>query len=74
MPYAPVGKFKPEQGSPAEIRLYHETHSDPTDPALLLVNGYSSQMLLGDMGHDLPEPLWPIIIDAITSHTSPAAA
>src|SRR5215207_2913578 len=26
-------------------------------------------LLLGDMGHDMPEPLWPIIVDAIVSHT-----
>ena len=25
-------------------------------------------LVLADMGHDLPEPLWPIIVDAITSH------
>jgi pimeloyl-ACP methyl ester carboxylesterase len=25
-------------------------------------------LLLHDMGHDLPEPLWPIIIDAMVSH------
>jgi pimeloyl-ACP methyl ester carboxylesterase len=25
-------------------------------------------LLLDDMGHDLPEPLWPIIVDAIVSH------
>jgi pimeloyl-ACP methyl ester carboxylesterase len=27
-------------------------------------------LLLGDMGHDLPRPLWPLLIDAIVSHTS----
>ncbi|MFT7598637.1 MAG: hypothetical protein ACI8TP_001560 [Acidimicrobiales bacterium] len=26
-------------------------------------------LLLKDMGHDLPEPLWPIIVDAMISHT-----
>jgi pimeloyl-ACP methyl ester carboxylesterase len=26
-------------------------------------------LLLHDMGHDLPEPLWPLLTDAITSHT-----
>ena len=25
-------------------------------------------LLIGDMGHDLPEPLWPIIVDAVGSH------
>jgi pimeloyl-ACP methyl ester carboxylesterase len=25
-----------------------------------------------DMGHDMPEPLWPLMIDAISSHTSHA--
>ena len=25
-------------------------------------------LLIGDMGHDLPEPLWPIITDAVISH------
>lgn len=29
-------------------------------------------LLLHDMGHDLPRPLWPIVIDAIVSHTSHA--
>jgi len=24
------------------------------------------------MGHDLPQPLWPTIIDAVISHTSHA--
>jgi pimeloyl-ACP methyl ester carboxylesterase len=27
-------------------------------------------LFLHDMGHDLPRPLWPIIIDAIVSHTT----
>ena len=29
----------------------------------------ASLLLLADMGHDLPEPLWPVIIDAVISHT-----
>jgi pimeloyl-ACP methyl ester carboxylesterase len=29
----------------------------------------SNLLLIGDMGHDLPEPLWPIITDAVISHT-----
>jgi pimeloyl-ACP methyl ester carboxylesterase len=29
-------------------------------------------LLLAHMGHDLPEPLWPILIDAIASHTRAA--
>ena len=29
-------------------------------------------LLLGDMGHDLPEPLWPVLTDAIISHTAHA--
>ena len=50
MPIAPVNRFESEQfGSneigPTEIELYYETHGDPADPALLLVNGYSSQIL-----------------------------
>jgi pimeloyl-ACP methyl ester carboxylesterase len=27
-------------------------------------------LLLHDMGHDLPEPLWPLVVDAISSHTT----
>ena len=27
-------------------------------------------LLLNDMGHDLPEPLWPLVVDAIASHTT----
>jgi pimeloyl-ACP methyl ester carboxylesterase len=26
-------------------------------------------LLVADMGHDMPEPLWPLLIDAIASHT-----
>lgn len=29
-------------------------------------------LLLNDMGHDLPEPLWPLIVDAVHSHTTHA--
>jgi pimeloyl-ACP methyl ester carboxylesterase len=29
-------------------------------------------LFLGDMGHDLPRPLWPLIFDAIISHTTGA--
>ncbi|MGH9132739.1 MAG: alpha/beta fold hydrolase [Ilumatobacteraceae bacterium] len=28
--------------------------------------------VLADMGHDFPEPLWPLIVNAITSHTAAA--
>ncbi len=27
-------------------------------------------LLLSDMGHDLPEPLWPVIVEAIVTHTN----
>jgi pimeloyl-ACP methyl ester carboxylesterase len=26
-------------------------------------------LLLADMGHDLPEPLWPVLVDAVAAHT-----
>jgi pimeloyl-ACP methyl ester carboxylesterase len=29
-------------------------------------------LLIGDMGHDMPEPLWPTIVDAVVSHTKVA--
>jgi pimeloyl-ACP methyl ester carboxylesterase len=29
-------------------------------------------LVFKDMGHDLPEPLWPLITDAILSHTAHA--
>jgi pimeloyl-ACP methyl ester carboxylesterase len=29
-------------------------------------------LFVADMGHDLPEPLWPLITDAVISHTSRA--
>lgn len=29
-------------------------------------------LMLSDMGHDLPQPLWPLIFDAIISHTTHA--
>lgn len=31
-------------------------------------------LFLHDMGHDLPQPLWPLVIDAVISHTDHAAA
>jgi pimeloyl-ACP methyl ester carboxylesterase len=34
----------------------------------------ASFLLVADMGHDLPEPLWPLLADVITSHTRLAAA
>jgi pimeloyl-ACP methyl ester carboxylesterase len=33
----------------------------------------STLLFLSDMGHDLPEPLWPTIVDAMVSHTAHAA-
>ncbi len=27
-------------------------------------------LMLNDMGHDVPEPLWPLIVDAVISHTT----
>jgi len=30
----------------------------------------ASLLLLADMGHDLPQPLWPVIVDAVASHTT----
>jgi len=29
-------------------------------------------LFLADMGHDMPEPLWPVLVDAVLSHTSRA--
>ena len=29
-------------------------------------------LVCNDMGHDLPEPLWPVLVDAIISHTAHA--
>ena len=29
-------------------------------------------LLLRHMGHDLPRPLWPTIVDAVISHTAHA--
>jgi pimeloyl-ACP methyl ester carboxylesterase len=36
-----------------------------------LVRG-ATLLVLKDMGHDLPRPLWPLLLDAITSHTAHA--
>jgi pimeloyl-ACP methyl ester carboxylesterase len=33
----------------------------------------STFMLISDMGHDVPKPLWPILVDAISSHARRAA-
>jgi pimeloyl-ACP methyl ester carboxylesterase len=32
----------------------------------------ASLLVLADMGHDLPRPLWPVIVDAVTSFTDHA--
>ena len=45
MPFASVNQFAGTDQDDTEIRLYYETHGDPADPALLLVNGYSSQII-----------------------------
>jgi pimeloyl-ACP methyl ester carboxylesterase len=37
-----------------------------------LVDG-AHLLLLADMGHDMPEQLWPVLVDAIASHTRNAA-
>ena len=34
-----------------------------------LVDG-AHLLLVADMGHDLPEPLWPLIVGAVTTHTT----
>ncbi|MEY4373665.1 MAG: hypothetical protein RL219_2434, partial [Actinomycetota bacterium] len=38
-----------------------------------LVDG-AHLLMLSDMGHDLPEPLYPVLFDAISSHTRLADA
>jgi pimeloyl-ACP methyl ester carboxylesterase len=30
-------------------------------------------LLVADMGHDMPEPLWPLLIGTIAIHTAPRA-
>jgi pimeloyl-ACP methyl ester carboxylesterase len=50
------------------------------DPLILPIGGQhtaeiipgANLLLLHDMGHDLPRPLWPLLIDAIVSHTTHA--
>jgi pimeloyl-ACP methyl ester carboxylesterase len=52
------------------------------DPLVLPIGGErtaeliagANLLMLHDMAHDLPEPLWPVICDAILSHTAHAAA
>ena len=33
-----------------------------------LIPGGAACCCVADMGHDLPEPLWPVIVDAIAGH------
>ena len=48
------------------------------DPLILPIGGErtaelvpgANLLLLNDMGHDLPQPLWPMIVDTIISHTT----
>jgi pimeloyl-ACP methyl ester carboxylesterase len=50
------------------------------DPLILPIGGQrtaelvpgANLLLLSDMGHDLPQPLWPLIVDTIISHTTNA--
>jgi pimeloyl-ACP methyl ester carboxylesterase len=52
------------------------------DPLILPVAGEhtaevipgATQFLLADMGHDLPRPLWPLLLDAIVAHTGRVSA
>jgi pimeloyl-ACP methyl ester carboxylesterase len=37
-----------------------------------LIDG-ANLLLLADMGHDMPQQLWPVLVDAIASHTCLAA-
>jgi pimeloyl-ACP methyl ester carboxylesterase len=41
------------------------------DRTAALVPG-ANLLMLNDMGHDLPEPLWPLVVDAVISHTQHA--
>ncbi len=34
----------------------------------------SNYLLISDMGHDIPEPLWPVVVDAIHSHLMNSAS
>ena len=49
-------------------------HPDHADGGTLTAEAIpeASLLLLAHMGHDLPEPLWPMIVDAVISHTSHA--
>jgi pimeloyl-ACP methyl ester carboxylesterase len=38
-----------------------------------LIDG-ANLLLMADMGHDLPEPLWPVLVDSIVSHMRAADA
>ncbi|MGF1599230.1 MAG: alpha/beta fold hydrolase [Acidimicrobiales bacterium] len=48
------------------------------DPLILPVGGErtaelvpgANLLMVADMGHDLPEPLWPLLVDSIISHTT----
>ncbi len=48
------------------------------DPLVLPIGGErtaeivpgAALLMINDMAHDLPEPLWPVICDAIISHTT----
>ena len=50
------------------------------DPLILLSGGErtaasipgANLLVLSDMGHDVPEPLWPLFVDAVVSHTAHA--
>jgi pimeloyl-ACP methyl ester carboxylesterase len=50
------------------------------DTLITLPGGYATAeaipaanlLVLADMGHDLPPPLWPVIVDAVISHTEHA--
>jgi pimeloyl-ACP methyl ester carboxylesterase len=50
------------------------------DPLILPIGGErtaeivpgANLLMLHDMGHDMPQPLWPLVIDALMSHTTHA--
>ena len=85
-PKAPLGKWPPS--TPAATAQAAGELKLPTliihgrDDTLITPSGGmltaeaipdATLLLLAHMGHDLPEPLWPVIVDAVINHTDQAA-
>lgn len=66
------------------VELFYEGLGEPGDPPVLLImgvgaqlpmrpDGFCAQLLKQGVGHDLPEPVWRPVVEALTENFAIAA-